>query len=127
MNKLLLIAFGGAFGSVARYLMVGWTHKAFDTTFPLGTLAVNVIGCMCIGVLGALFDRPHLVAEELRVGLLIGVLGGFTTFSSFGLETFRLVNDGEYLRAILNVLVTNASCLLVAWAGYRITERIVGA
>ena len=126
MNKLILIALGGAAGSVLRYLVAGWMQKLFDTQFPVGTLTVNVTGCLCIGVLAAIFAGPHLLREEYKLALTIGVLGGFTTFSTFGLETFKFINEGQWGRAALNVLLSNGVCLIAVWLGYRITERIVG-
>lgn len=124
--KLMLIAFGGAFGSAMRYLVSGWTQKLSETAFPIGTMAVNVIGCLCIGVLGAIFASPFSPREEYRLALAIGVLGGFTTFSTFGLETFELINDREFARAGINILATNACCLAAVWIGYRLTEKLVG-
>jgi CrcB protein len=127
MSKILLIAAGGGLGSVARYVLAGWVQRLTDAALPVGTLAVNVLGCLLIGILGAIFAGPHLVREEYRLALLIGVLGGFTTFSTFGYETFEMANDGQFARAALNVVITNAACLAAVWIGYRITERLVGA
>src|SRR5437867_8630674 len=100
MYKLLMIALGGAFGSVLRYLVAGWMQRLIEHPFPLGTMTVNVLGCLCIGVLAAIFAGPHTVREEYRLALTIGVLGGFTTFSTFGLETFEFLNDGQWNRAV---------------------------
>ena len=127
MNKLALIALGGAFGSVMRYLVAGWMQRLMENPFPIGTLAVNLTGCLCIGALAAVFAGPHTWREEYRFALMVGVLGGYTTFSTFGLETFEFINDGQWRHAMLNVLLSNVSCLIAVWAGYRITERIVGA
>src|SRR5262245_40888400 len=99
--KWLLIAFGGALGSVARYWTQGAVHRLTGAGFPVGTMAVNTTGCLVIGFLAALFSGPFLVREEYRIGLTVGVLGGFTTFSAFGLETFLLANDGQYGPALL--------------------------
>ena len=90
MLKVLLIALGGAAGSVLRYLLHGWLQRAAGIRFPLGTLAVNVLGCLLIGCLAALFLAHSQIREEYRLGLTVGVLGGFTTFSTFSLETFKL-------------------------------------
>ncbi|MFQ5489907.1 MAG: fluoride efflux transporter CrcB, partial [Phycisphaerae bacterium] len=95
--------------------------------FPLGTLTVNVCGCLLIGVLSAFFAGPQLVREEYRVALLVGLLGGLTTFSSFGWETTALINDGQLVRAGLNVLLNNGAGLAAVWLGYRLTEGWVGA
>jgi CrcB protein len=126
MNKLLLIALGGAVGSVLRYLIAGWSQKLADESFPLGTMIVNVLGCLAIGALGAIFAGPHAVREEWRLALMIGLLGGFTTFSTFSYETLELANDGEFLRAGLNVVLTNVLCLGAAWISFRATEHVIG-
>jgi CrcB protein len=134
MLKWLLIAAGGACGSLLRYLMQGWvqrvaggwTERLACETFPVGTLAVNTLGCLAIGLLSGFFAGPHLVREEYRVGLTIGILGGFTTFSTFGLESFQLANDGELRLALANVLLSCGIGFAAVWFGYRIAERWFG-
>jgi CrcB protein len=126
MVKLLLIAAGGAVGALLRYLVSGWGQSFVDGWFPLGTLIVNVTGCLLIGALGAFFAGPQLVREEYRVALLVGVLGSYTTFSTFGWETFTLARDGELRLALANVLLSNALALVAVWFGYRITEKWFG-
>jgi CrcB protein len=125
MLKWLLIAAGGGLGSVLRYLISGWGQRLIQTPFPLGTLTVNLIGCLLIGFLNALFARV-LIREEYRIALLAGVLGGFTTFSSFGWETFALLNDAAYWRAVLNIMASVLLGLVCVWLGYRIGEQIIG-
>lgn len=127
MDKLALIACGSAAGGVARFLLTGAVHRLVDTDFPLGTLVVNVLGCLLIGGLGAVFAGPHLVPEAYRFALAIGVLGGFTTFSSYSLETLNLLNDGQFARAAANVLLSNGLGLVAVWLGYRVVQRWVGA
>lgn len=122
MTKYLLIAVGGAFGSVLRYALQGWVQRLVSGGFPLGTLAVNVLGCLVLGFLAAAFTGPILIREEHRVGLTIGVLGGFTTFSTFGLETFHLTNDGQFRLALANVLLSVGLGYAAVWAGYRFSE-----
>lgn len=126
MTKFVLIGLGGAAGSLLRYLVSGWAQKFGDGTFPLGTLAVNIIGCFLIGLLNALFGGPLLIRSEYRIGLLVGVLGGFTTFSAFGWETFSLVNEGQFTRATLNVALSVGAGLAALWFGYRLAERLFG-
>ena len=121
--KYLLIMVGGAFGSLLRYLLQGVFTARAQTAFPLGTLIVNVSGCFAIGLLSALFNGPFPIRVEYRVGILVGVLGGFTTFSSFGWETFSLANEGQFVRAGANVLFSVALGLVAVWAGYRLAER----
>jgi len=126
MLKFLLIAVGGAFGSVLRYAMQGWVQRLTTSTFPLGTFAVNMLGCLLIGLVSGFFASPQLVREEYRIGLTIGVLGGFTTFSTFGLETFHLANDGEFRLALLNMLLSCVVGFVAVWIGYRLAERFFG-
>lgn len=120
MTKLLFIALGGAAGSVARYLVAVQGQRLSQSMFPVGTLTVNVLGCLLIGLLGTLFAGPVIVREEYRFALLVGFLGGFTTFSTFGLETFSLVSDREWWLASLNVLGSNVMGLAAVWVGNRL-------
>jgi CrcB protein len=126
MTKWLLIAAGGAFGSVLRYAVQGWVQRATNGSFPAGTLAVNVLGCILIGFLTALFTGPFLIREEYRVGLSVGILGGFTTFSTFGLETFTLMNAGQFGWASLNIILSCGLGLFAVWLGYRVGEYWYG-
>jgi CrcB protein len=126
LNRYVLIMAGGALGSVCRYMVQGWAQKAVSGPFPLGTLIVNVIGCFLIGVLNMLFTGPLPIRPEIRVGLLVGVLGGFTTFSSFGWETFALSNEGQSFGAVLNVVLSLTLGLAAVWSGYRLAERLYG-
>ncbi len=125
--KLLMIAGGGAVGAVSRYYLAGWTQRLAGGTFPLGTLTVNVLGCLLIGILGAFLGGPHFVRQEYRLLLMVGLLGGFTTFSTFGLETIALVNEGQFTQAGLNVLLSNGLGLLAVLLGYRATQWMLGA
>jgi CrcB protein len=120
MTKLLFIAGGGALGSVLRYLVAGWGQRLTPGVFPLGTLLVNVTGCLLIGYLGTLFAGPAVVREEYRLALLIGLLGGFTTFSTFGYETWALLSDREWGLAGANVLLSNVLGLGAVWLGHRL-------
>jgi len=124
--KPTLIVLAGGLGSILRYVLAGWVQRAGGGAFPIGTLSVNVVGCLAIGVLGAYFSGPHLVREEYRLAVLIGLLGGFTTFSSFAWETLALVNDGQHARAIVNIALSNVLGLSAAWLGYRLGERAFG-
>ncbi len=126
MTKVLMIAAGGAVGSTFRYFVAGWGQRVTAGPFPVGTLTVNVVGCFLIGALGALFAGPVLVRDEYRLALLVGALGGFTTFSSYGWETLALLNDAQYGRALLNVLSNNLLGLAAVWAGYRAVEWVWG-
>jgi len=126
MTKWMLIAAGGALGSVLRYAVQGWAHRLTSGNFPIGTLVVNVIGCAAIGFLMGMFAGPTLVREEYRVGLTVGLLGGFTTFSAFGLETFFLAADAEYRWALANVALSCGLGFAAVWLGYRVAEHLFG-
>ena len=126
MTKYVLVAAGGAFGSVLRYALQGWVQRIAGSAFPAGTMAVNVLGCLAIGALSAAFAGPVLVREEYRVGLTVGVLGGFTPFSTFGLETFSLAAMGESSFAWANVARSCGLGGAAVWFGYRLVERWLG-
>lgn len=115
--RLLLIALGGAVGTALRFIVSGFTHKFAGSAFPWGTLAVNLTGCYVIGFLWELFDRSA-VSPTVRLAVLVGVLGGYTTFSSFGVETLNLMRDGEYRMAAYNVLASNVLGIALVFAGY---------
>ena len=120
MTKLLFIAGGGALGSVLRYLVAGWGQRLTPGVFPLGTLLVNVSGCLLIGYLGTLFAGPAVIRDEYRLALLVGLLGGFTTFSTFGYESWALLSDREWGLAGANFLLTNVLGLAAVWLGHRL-------
>jgi CrcB protein len=127
MVRIALIAAGGAFGSVVRYLVQELGQKASHGAFPIGTLVVNLLGCFVAGVLNALFVGPFPIRADYRIGLVVGVVGGFTTFSAFGWETFALANDGQFLRATANVLANVLLGLGAVVAGARIAQHWFGA
>jgi fluoride exporter len=127
MLKWILVAVGGAFGSVLRYAMQAWLpNQVAGRFFPLNTMCVNLLGCLILGLLSGFFASPHLVREEYKVGLTVGVLGGFTTFSTFGLETFRLTEDRQFVLAALNMLISCGVGLAAVWFGYRVAQRWFG-
>jgi fluoride exporter len=122
-TAILLVGLGGALGSIARYLLGGWVHALTSiSTFPIGTVVVNVLGCLVIGVLGGLDGARQALGPELRVFLMIGVLGGFTTFSSFAYETLALARDAEMGRALANVAAQVLIGLGAAWIGYSLAR-----
>jgi fluoride exporter len=119
VRGILLVAAGGALGSVARYLLSGWVlHHTAQWRFPLGTFLVNILGCLAVGILGALVVKHDFLSPEARLLLFTGIAGGFTTFSAFGLETFHLLRRGEVLVAGGYVASSLVVGLLVLWAGY---------
>jgi fluoride exporter len=113
------LGLGGALGTIARFWINGLVSRHFET-FPMGTLLINVTGSFLITFFGALTDADGrwLVSPMLRTFFMAGVCGGYTTFSSFSLQTLNLARDGEWLYAGLNALLSLALCLLAAWLGY---------
>ena len=121
MTRLLLLVFiGGGCGSVLRFLVSGWM-RPLGETFPWGTLTVNVVGSMLIGLLMPLLSGPLLVRPEYRLAVLVGLLGGFTTFSSYSLETLSLMQDGQWRLAGMNIVLSNTLGLAAAWLGMRLS------
>ena len=125
MVKLLLVAAFGALGSVFRYLASGWFQPS-GSTFPVGTMAVNLLGCLGIGLSGAYFSGARLVPQEYRIAIMVGFLGGFTTFSSFALDSFRLADGGDFAGALANILLSNALGLACVWLAYRVGVQVFG-
>lgn len=126
MLKLALIAAGGGAGALCRYAISGVGQRIAGGAFPVGTLAANLIGCGLIGFLASLFAGPLLVRPEVRLAVLVGFLGGLTTFSSYGYETFTLANEGSFWRAGANVLLNNVLGFCGVWLGYRLAQAIYG-
>lgn len=122
MNLTIPFVFVGAgVGGVARYLLSAWLQGVARGAFPVGTLVVNVTGCLLIGLLAAgVMSGGVLSREDVRLGLVVGVLGGYTTMSSFGLETVRLIGEGRTWAAVAYVVLTNAAGLLAVWIGLRV-------
>lgn len=124
--KPVLIFLGAGSGGLLRYWLGGLIQNWWGPTFPLGTLIVNVSGCLAMGFLAAAWTGPVLFREEYRTAVLIGVLGGYTTFSSFGRETLALTHDGEWLRAGGYVLGSVALSLLAVWIGAALAAKLFG-
>jgi CrcB protein len=127
MFKAALIFFGAGCGGLLRYWLGGVVQSWYGPSFPLGTLVVNVSGCLAIGFLATALTGSSLISPAVRAGILIGVLGGYTTFSSFGLETLALVKDGEWLRAGLNIILSVALGLAGVWLGAACATKLYGS
>ena len=126
MLEYLLIAIGGALGSVARYWVSGFVAERAGEVFPLGTLVVNITGSLLIGFFATLTDPDgrFLASPNVRQFVMIGICGGYTTFSSFSLQTLNLVRDGEWLAAGANILLSVVACLLAVGVGHGIAVAI---
>lgn len=117
MKDYLLVFLGGGLGATARYWMSAAVYRWLPTDFPYGNLVVNILGCFLIGLLMATSEERFLIQPSLRVFLAIGILGGFTTFSSFSYETVSLLRDRELFLASVNVLSTVLGCLSATVVG----------
>ncbi len=111
ISNILVVAFGGGIGAATRYSLSNVVHRFIGSSFPYGTLTVNILGCLLIGVLMTMFEERFLVNPSQRIFLTIGILGGFTTFSTFSYETIMMLKDSEFLYAGLNIIGSVALCL----------------
>ncbi len=120
LKTYLAVMLGGAAGTGLRMALSGWLAAKCGETFPVGTLFVNVTGCFIIGIFAALTgpDGLFFTSPLTRQVVMLGVLGGYTTFSSFGLQTFNLFQDGEWLRAGVNAILSLVLCVLAVWLGH---------
>lgn len=124
LSKIILVGLAGGVGTLFRYALSGWVARKAGETFPLGTLVVNLAGCFLIGFLFHLFEERFLIDPLVRVAVLAGFLGGFTTFSSFGLQSFTLLRDGQFFLAGVNILISNLAGLFFVWIGYQLARGV---
>ena len=124
MTQALAVAVGGALGSLLRFWMSTGVYALLGRGFPYGTLAVNVLGCLLMGFLFVLFLDRFSTNGVLRAGMLIGVLGGFTTFSAFSMETINLIEEGAQLKAALNIFLNVLACLGATWLGVLVGRQL---
>ena len=123
MLLIVLVGIGGFIGAVLRYLISDWVNEIFQTlSVPYGTLTVNITGCLLIGILAGLSENRNLLGPETRALLVVGVVGGFTTFSTFGNETVELLKDGKSIAAFSNVALHVCLGLVAVWVGYSAAE-----
>lgn len=126
MYQYLLIALGSALGGVGRFWLSGQVAERFGESFPWGTVLVNISGCLVIGLFASLTapDGRWFVPGVWRQFFMIGVCGGYTTFSSFSLQTLSLAMGGEWLAAALNIILSVMLCLLAVWVGHALAMAI---
>jgi len=117
LSQVFAIAAGGASGALLRFWVSNGVYALLGRGFPFGTLAVNVLGSLVMGVLYVVLLDRMTTGPEIRAALLIGLLGAFTTFSTFSMETVLLIEQAELVKAVLNILVSVTACVLAAWLG----------
>lgn len=122
--KILFIGLGGAIGTILRYIVSGLDYKWSQGIFPVSTFVVNLSGSLVIGLLWGLFEEIA-ISSTVRMFIFIGILGGFTTFSTFALENFNLLRDGEKTIAIWNILLSNTVGILLVFVGYALARTVV--
>ncbi len=127
MKMLLFVCFGGALGSGARYLLAGWLQAASDALFPWGTFAVNALGSFLLAALLTATTGNEVISDELRLGLSTGLLGGFTTYSTFNYETLRLFEGGHARVGVAYVVATLLVCLACGALGFGVARHFTTA
>jgi len=126
MENYIWVALGGALGTTGRYWLSGLVARLIGETFPWGTLVINVTGSLLIGFIAALTgpDGRVFVGSTARQFMMIGICGGYTTFSSFSLQTLNLANDGEWIYAGANIIFSALLCLVAVWGGSMLASTI---
>lgn len=126
-TRILLIGLGGAVGTIARYQLDGWVQRKLGAAFPYGTLAVNVLGSFLIAGIMYVGLRTEVLPPTVRIALTTGVIGGFTTYSTFNYETLRFLQGGAWGAGLLNLIVTVLGCLIAGLLGWTAGRMIVGS
>ena len=124
MMNLLIIGIGGFIGAILRYIISGFFYDLYGDKFPYGTLAVNLIGCFALGFFITMAEGKFIISPQMRSFAAIGLLGAFTTFSTFSFETLALLQDELYVSAILNILISVIIGLFAVWAGIVLAKLI---
>jgi CrcB protein len=127
MLRILLVGLAGLAGTLCRYWLSGAVSRRYGEAFPFGTLAVNLLGCFAAGLLFHFMQERQTFSETARAAVFVGLLGGFTTFSSYGLQTFTLLREGQLGMAALNLFASNLLGLLLVYAGYAAAKLLGGA
>ena len=124
LAQILVIMFGGAFGAAARFMLSSKVNEKFGSAFPLGTLSVNVIGSFLMGLLAIVLVERLALDPLLKLGILVGFLGAFTTFSTFSMDTLSLFEQGHSFRAVSNMFISVLCSVLAVWFGVLIGRAI---
>lgn len=122
MKSILLVGLGGAVGSMLRYFTTSTFNRVVNTTFPIGTFAVNIIGCVLIGILVSAAEKNQLINNDVRLLLITGFCGGFTTFSTFSHENIQLLNTGNFTSLSINIIASVALGIAGVWLGLNIIK-----
>ena len=125
MSAYLAIALGGSIGAVSRYWLSNVTHNWLGYGFPHGTLAVNVIGSLIMGFCSVLLVEKLAISEEIRLGIMIGFLGSFTTFSTFAMDSLNSMQNGDWAKLFLYIGLSIFCCLLGAWGGLQTAKQLL--
>lgn len=123
MLQIILIGFGGAIGALSRYTISNLISKSFQTNFPLGTLGINLLGCLIIGITWQ-YSEHYSIEKNIRLFFFVGLLGAFTTFSTFGLESLHLFKDGYLKSALINIFLSNMLGIILVLLGIYIYKII---
>lgn len=124
MKQVLAIAGGGAIGAVLRWYVAGWVQRVSGSTFPWGTWSVNVLGSFALGFLFIYFLERSTASELWRLAITVGFLGAFTTFSTFSVETARLLEQGAFSLALANILIQVVVCVMLSWLGMQLARML---
>jgi CrcB protein len=123
MQNILIAGLGGFIGTIIRYLLNNLIYKSLNyPIYPFGTLTINILGCFFIGFIAGFAQYRLTLTPEIRIFIQIGVLGGFTTFSTFGYETFTLIRDGQFILGVSNILLQVLVGLFAVWLGYSLGQ-----
>ncbi len=122
LNLYLFIALGGAVGACGRFFLSQLAIQVFGKGFPFGTLLVNLLGSLCLGMIYSVIEQGVLTIQPWRSLVMVGFLGALTTFSTFSLDTLLLFQQGEWLKGILNVILNVIGCLISAWIGIQLIK-----
>ncbi len=124
MKSILLVGIGGFFGAVMRYLAASWSQALLkDLSFPIGTLIVNISGCLILGLLNGFAENHSFFTAQIRLFMFVGILGSFTTFSTFSFETIKMLQNGNTSHALLNIALQVIAGLFAAFIGFQIAYK----